>query len=132
MPGRRGRGQGHGRRGRWAGWLDPVMLLLLHHGPAHGYTLLSQLEPFGLIDVDPSIVYRALRDMEEQGLVTSSWDTRETQGPPRRMYQLTALGDRALQEHIQALAAERNAIDAFLHACEQHMQHGSGAFHEDE
>jgi len=132
MPGGRGRGRRHGRRGRWAGWLDPVLLLLLHKAPAHGYTLINQLEPFGLTEIDPSIVYRALRNMEEQGLVISTWNEQETQGPPRRMYELTALGDNTLQDHIQSLTNERRNIDAFLQAYEQHMNQGSGAFHEDE
>ena len=46
--------------------------------------------------LDPSIVYRALREMEEQDLVASNWDDRETQGPPRRVYHLTASGNEAL------------------------------------
>lgn len=41
MPGcyRRRRGQGHGRRA--TSMLESVLLLLLHHEPAHGYTLLE-------------------------------------------------------------------------------------------
>ena len=128
MPRRRGRGRG--RRGRWAGWLDPVLLLLLHHAPAHGYTLISQLDGFGLDGIDPSIVYRALREMESQGLVTSSWDPEGTQGPPRRIYQLTRDGDRSLQENIHALRRERDAIDTFLEAYDHHMEEGRGEFHE--
>ena len=49
---RRGRRRG-GRRG--AGILEPALLLLLHHGPAHGYTLLEQLEDYGLGDLNSSI-----------------------------------------------------------------------------
>ncbi|MGD8398432.1 MAG: PadR family transcriptional regulator, partial [Anaerolineae bacterium] len=69
------------------------MLLLLHHGPAHGYTLMDELGAFGLGDTDPSAVYRALREMEGRGWVTSSWEEEQTQGPPRRVYRLTELGD---------------------------------------
>lgn len=135
MQGRHGRGQGKGRgrggrRGRWAGWLDPVLLLLLHHGPAHGYTLLSQLGRFGLEEIDPSIVYRALREMEVQELVSSTWDTKETQGPPRRIYQITGEGNHALHQNIQALTAERDSINTFLDAYHSHMEEGSGAFHD--
>ena len=58
--GRGGKGRGRGRRA--VRMLEPALLLLLHHGPAHGYTFLDQLEEFGLGDLNPSVVYRALRE----------------------------------------------------------------------
>ena len=62
-------------------FLEPVLLLLLHHSPAHGYTLVERLNEFGLEGRDSSVVYRALRDMEEKGWVTSTWDEERTKGP---------------------------------------------------
>jgi len=56
-------GRGRGQRGysrRAVRFLEPTLLLLLHHGPAHGYTSIEQLSEYGLADVDPSGVYRAL------------------------------------------------------------------------
>ncbi|MGD8516817.1 MAG: helix-turn-helix transcriptional regulator, partial [Anaerolineae bacterium] len=88
---------GRGRRRRWrrrgysrraVRFLEPTLLLILHQGPAHGYTLIEQLREFGLTDIDPSAIYRALRDMESEGWVISSWDEEQTQGPPRRVYHL--------------------------------------------
>lgn len=74
MP-RRHRGRGKKRHGRRAvRMLEPVLLLLLHRRPAHGYTLLEQTDEFRLGDFDSSMVYRALRDMEEKAWVTSTWD----------------------------------------------------------
>ncbi len=35
--------------------------------------MMEQLAAFGLGDTDPSALYRALRDMEERGWVTSFW-----------------------------------------------------------
>jgi DNA-binding PadR family transcriptional regulator len=52
--------------------LEPTLLLLLHHGPAHGYTLIEQLARFGLEGLNSSVAYRALRDMDERGWVNSS------------------------------------------------------------
>ncbi|HHN93709.1 MAG TPA: hypothetical protein ENK17_02990, partial [Anaerolineae bacterium] len=72
MPRGRWGGRGHGRRA--VRMLEPVLLLLLHHGPAHGYTLLERLTEFGLGDLNPSMVYRMLREMEAKGCVTSTWD----------------------------------------------------------
>ncbi len=116
-----------GRRG--VGILEPALLLLLHHGPAHGYTLLEQLGDYGLGDLNSSIVYRALREMEAQGWVRSSWDTEQSQGPPRRIYHLTSLGDEVLSGHIDDLHRARGDIDNILGAYERHMDEGEGDYH---
>jgi PadR family transcriptional regulator PadR len=110
-------------------FLEPTLLLVLHHGPAHGYTLIGQLREFGLDDMDPSAVYRALRDMEGQGWVTSNWDEKQTQGPPRRVYRLTTLGDEVLGWWIQDLRDTRRIIDHVLRAYSQHMEEGEGDYH---
>jgi PadR family transcriptional regulator PadR len=126
----RGRGHRRQRRGRRAvRMLKPTLLLLLHHGPAHGYTLLEQLGEFGLGDLNPSVVYRALRDMEAEGWVISTWDEEQTHGPPRRVYRLTALGDEVLAMWTQDLMESRRKIDYLLGAYRRHMEEGEGEHH---
>ena len=98
------------------------MLLLLHQGLSHGYALLDRLQEYGLGHVDPSAIYRALRDMEEREWVTSVWDEKKTQGPPRRVYQLTEQGDKALAQWITDLEATRAHIDHVLESYGTHMQ----------
>ena len=131
-----GQGRGRGRRWRQQGCsrravrlLSPTLLLLLHHGPAHGYTLIDQLDAFGLGDVNTSVVYRALRDMEEKGWVASSWEEEETKGPPRRVYRLTSLGDEVLSWWTRDLRETRRMIDHILEIHAQHMDEGEGAHH---
>ncbi len=124
--GRRNRGLGR-RRGR--NLLRPTLLFLMHQGPAHGYDLLERLRSFGIVDIDPSLIYRALRDMEEEGYIQSTWDEEKTQGPPRRVYTLTSEGDNSLQYHLEDLRTTRNRIDQLLQAYTLHMREGSGQFH---
>jgi DNA-binding PadR family transcriptional regulator len=95
--------------------------LLLHQTPAHGYTLVEQMAELGLGDLNPSGVYRMLRDMEERGWVTSSWDEEESQGPPRRVYQLTPLGDEVLRWWAEDMESTRVVIDRLLEAYAQHV-----------
>jgi PadR family transcriptional regulator PadR len=130
----RGRGQRRGRRWRGASrravrFVEPTLLLLLHYGPAHGYTLIEQLEEYGLADVDSSAVYRVLRDMEERGWVLSSWEEEKTQGPPRRVYRLTALGNEVLGWWTQDLQETCDMIKHLLAAYSQHMREGKGEHH---
>jgi PadR family transcriptional regulator PadR len=128
----RGRGQGqrrwrHGRRA--VRMLEPALLLLLHYGPSHGYTLLEQLDQFGLGDLSPSAVYRTLRDMEDKEWVTSTWDEERSQGPPRRVYRITALGDEVLALWTQDLAESRRRIGHLLNVYERHMEESEGEYH---
>jgi PadR family transcriptional regulator PadR len=122
-----GRGRGRGRRA--VRTLEPTLLLLLHQGPAHGYTLLERLEEFGLGALNPSVVYRALREMEARGWATSVWDEEQTQGPPRRVYRITAAGDEALNLWVQDLQQARARLDHLLSVYDRHMEEGEGEYH---
>ena len=131
MPGK-GRGQRWRQRGysrRAVRFLEPTLLLLLHHGPAHGYTLIDQLSGFGLENIDSSAIYRALRDMEKKGWVTSTWDEEQTQGPPRRVYRLAVLGDEVLRWWTQDLRETRRMMDHILNTHARHMEEGEGDYH---
>ena len=123
---RRNRGLGR-RRGR--NLLRPTLLFLMHQGPAHGYDLLERLRSFGIVDIDPSLIYRALHDMEKEGYIQSIWDEEKTQGPPRRVYTLTSEGDNNLQYYLEELQTTRSRIDQLLQAYALHMREGSGQFH---
>jgi PadR family transcriptional regulator PadR len=125
----RGRGRGRGRGRRAVRMLEPMLLLLLHQGAAHGYTFLERLDEFGLAGLNPSVVYRALRDMEERGWVGSTWDEEETQGPPRRVYHITTEGDEALNLWAQDLREARGRIDHLLGLYDRHMAEGEGGHH---
>jgi poly-beta-hydroxybutyrate-responsive repressor len=93
---------------------EPALLLLLRERPTHGYELLEQLPPFtGEARVDMGNLYRILRALEEDGLVTSQWEAGEP-GPAKRTYELTDEGKRLLDEWAAALRRSRARIDAFL------------------
>ena len=99
---RPGRGRGRGRR--WMGdyslmdvrLIEPALLAFLSEQKMHGYGLLEKLSDLGLTSINPSVVYRILREYEEIGLVESDWEEEKTQGPPRRVYAITAEGKQAL------------------------------------
>ncbi len=116
----RRRGQGYGRRA--TGLLESVLLMLLHHEPAHGYTLLEGVNEFGLNDMDPSAVYRTLRDMESRGWVASSWNEQDTLGPPRRVYCITHAGDDVLATWIQDLDDTSKLLARLVNMYQRHME----------
>lgn len=104
-------------------FLEPCLLLLLHCNEAHGYELMEGLEPFGFEQnpVDLSTVYRVLRALEEQGFVTSRWDT-DGGGPARRLYQITEDGDRYLAWWVQDLRETDRVLHHFLETYDTHME----------
>jgi PadR family transcriptional regulator, regulatory protein PadR len=96
------------------GFLQPCLLLLLRFNANHGYDLASALVEFGLGDLDPSLVYRMLRDLEESGLVTSEWQPHVSSGPTRRVYHLTADGEDYLSAWVQDLRETDRTLHHFL------------------
>ena len=130
---------GHRGRGwRWRGsarqtvrFVEPALLLLLHYGPAHGYTLIERLGEFDLANMDPSAIYRVLREMEERGWLRSARQAEGAQGPPRRVYHLTELGNQVLAGLTRDLLDTRQVIDHILAEYEQHMERGQGDYHQE-
>src|SRR5688572_28889957 len=104
----------HGGGGRIERFQVAALLLLLRERKAHGYDLLDRLpEVTGEQRVDVGNLYRVLRALEEQGLVSSEWDE-SLPGPAKRTYELTATGRNALERWAASLAETRERIDRFL------------------
>jgi len=104
-------------------FLQPCLLLMLTRSEAHGYSLLDELAEFGFNPdrVDPSLVYRALREMEANSWVSSHWDT-ESQGPRRKVYKITSEGDAYLRAWVVELRHTRDEINHLLNAYEQEKE----------
>jgi len=94
-------------------FLRPCLLLLLRERPAHGYDLLERLRPLGFNRDDPGRLYRALRALENDGLVRSVWE-KSSSGPDRRMYELTREGMQTLHESVSALKLTNELLSVFL------------------
>lgn len=102
-------GEGMPRR-----FVRPFVLLLLAEGPSHGYELAGSLKEFSPegLNVEPSILYRMLRQMKEEGLATSSLDDSGS-GPARKVYELTSEGREALDLWASSLEGTARMLDSF-------------------
>ena len=109
------------RPGHWAvqarieRFVEPALLLLLRERPMHGYELLERLPEVTGDEarVDVGNLYRVLRALEDEGIVTSEWSA-ELPGPARRTYELTEAGRRLLDRWAEALRDAGHVIDGFL------------------
>lgn len=94
----------------------PAILVLLKEYDSHGYELVERIAEVGFDSRnsrDSASIYRMLRTMEKEGLITSSWDVSKT-GPPRRVYAITAPGERYLRNCKGLLVRQRDALAALL------------------
>ena len=101
--------------------LATSLLAFLKGCSAYGYQLNQQLNESGLPESDSGTVYRALRQLETNGFVSSFWDTSE-QGPARRMYSLTAAGDMFLRTWLDALNRYQEVLTGALERFEAAAQ----------
>jgi len=117
-----GLGRGLGRGQRWmsnapiadARLVEPALLAFLKSKRYHGYGLIEKLADLGFSSINPSQIYRILRDYEELGLVQSDWDTISSQGPPKRVYTITPEGEIALKRAAASLIETANRIEILL------------------
>jgi poly-beta-hydroxybutyrate-responsive repressor len=100
--------------GRVRGFIQPRLLLQLSKKPAHGYELMETLaEEDDNPTPDPSTLYRTLRQLEEEELVRSTWDTGGT-GPARRVYELTDQGLEYLHAWVVNIRRTKARLERFL------------------
>lgn len=84
---------------------DYLILLALSDGPLHGHGLLKAVEAeAGGVIFDPANLYRLLRKLERDALVTEVRETRRGVDPRRRAYSLTTLGRSVLVAESDRLA----------------------------
>ncbi len=84
------RSQRRPQQGKKDRYMQPSILMGLYSKPSYGYELIQTIQRFGFVEgqAPPGMIYRHLRQLEEDGLVTSEWET-EGAGPAKRIYQLT-------------------------------------------
>ena len=104
----------HAIEGRPKNWLIPAALVALREESSHGYELMERLEEFGFEEMNPGTLYRTLRQMENEGLCESEWETSNGGGPPtRRVYSVTESGEARLDSWAQACERYQRVLDAF-------------------
>lgn len=91
----------------------PAILLLLSEQPGYGYGLVPRLNEFHFGHVDRPAVYRALAQLEQDGLVEAS-SQNPTAGQSRRVYAVTPLGERVLRVWMGVIKEEHEYLGQAL------------------
>ena len=91
----------------------PAILLLLSEAPGYGYSLEKDLQEFRFGRIDRPAVYRALAQLESDGLV-ESWSEAPKAGQARRVYGVTPLGEQILRVWMSVIKDERDCLGRVL------------------
>jgi poly-beta-hydroxybutyrate-responsive repressor len=96
-------------------YVQPSILLGLNLKPSYGYELIHSIQEFGFVEgqAPPGMIYRHLRQLEEDGLVHSEWETEGT-GPAKRMYRLTPEGEAVLAIWIVYMERQVENLQNFI------------------
>jgi len=96
-------------------YVQPSILLGLNLKPSYGYELIHSIQEFGFVEgqAPPGMIYRHLRQLEEDGLVHSEWETEGT-GPAKRMYRLTPEGEEVLEIWIVYMERQAENLQNFI------------------
>jgi PadR family transcriptional regulator PadR len=96
-------------------FLEVCLLLLLYDEVGYGYGLIENLAFFGFSqdEINMSTLYRTLRKMENENLVTSKWEEGGP-GPKRRVYEITETGKEELDQWIKILKVRKARIEKLI------------------
>lgn len=110
---------GSGKRERY---IQPSLLMGLLMKPSYGYELIHRLQDFGFFkkEAPPGMVYRHLRQLEEDGWVISEWKTEGT-GPAKRTYAITEEGREMLGLWINHMEAQAENLLKFVETYRETM-----------
>jgi len=102
-------------RGKLERYIQPSILLGLYMKPSYGYDLIQDIQRFGFIEgqAPPGMIYRHLRQLEEEGLVSSEWQT-EGPGPAKRVYHITPEGKEVLALWTEYMERQATNLTRFI------------------
>ena len=87
-------------------------MALVRETPRYAFELIEALAKTGMLTTEGTL-YPLLSRLRRDGLVKTEW-RESTDGPPRRYYELTAEGRRALNAFKNEWTSFRGAVDKIL------------------
>jgi transcriptional regulator len=99
------------------GSLDLLVLKSLSLTSMHGWGIGQRIQQIseGALEVNQGSLYPALQRLEQQGLITSRWQSSEN-NRRARYYEITAAGRRALGEEVERWRRFASTIETVLRA----------------
>lgn len=101
--------------GRQERYIQASILLGLNSKPSYGYELISTIQSFGFVEGEapPGMIYRHLRQMEDDNFVMSEWETKKA-GAAKRIYTITQEGKEVLSCWAKFMAGKAEKLNNFV------------------
>jgi DNA-binding PadR family transcriptional regulator len=80
------------------GMLEMIILKMLEEKPMHGYAFISTIRKRFGVYFGPSTIYPLLIKLQKRGCVVSEWQATGKDGRPIKVYTITDVGRRLLEE----------------------------------
>jgi DNA-binding PadR family transcriptional regulator len=106
--------------------LPAFILLFLRKQKLYGSQILEIFQTIkpNSMQVDGGGIYRVLRELEEEGFVSSEWIT-EGEGRPKRIYEINESGLQELDKWYEDILGRKQMLDYFIEKYEE-GQKGDG------
>ena len=98
------------------GWIQFLLLRMIHESPMHGYQLVETLEDRKYVRpgrFETGSIYTILNRMEQRGLLVSVKEKGET-GRVRRVYTITGDGEDLLRRGLESIIGQKPMMDALV------------------
>ena len=98
------------------GILEMLVLKLICDAPNYGYELLNQLKEQSklLFQLKEGTLYPILYRLEDEGLITASWQTGAGRAAPKKIYEATDAGRQENLRRQQVWKEFADSVDVFL------------------
>jgi PadR family transcriptional regulator PadR len=94
------------------GVLEGCVLLLIQKKEVYGYELVQKLKRMGFTEMVGGTVYPLLQKLEKKGALTSHMKP-SADGPDRKYYQVTAIGDELAEAFLKEWQALLTTVEHF-------------------
>ena len=96
-------------------YIQPSILLGVLQRSSYGYELIQTIQDYGFMEgpPPPGMIYRHLRNLENDGLVCAEWETAGS-GPAKRMYRITEEGTMVLELWVGYMARQVQNLERFI------------------
>ncbi len=111
------------------GTLEGCVLAVLSGEERYGYEISQRLEGYGFGRVPEGTIYPLLRRLEKRGAIIASYRA-SAEGPQRKYYALTDLGQKELAEFFRHYRELAQAVDRLMQETggQSHAEKDTAAF----
>lgn len=99
------------------GVLEMIVLLSVHKKDMYGYELIVEVSK--IVDVNEGTIYPLLKRLTNEKYFDTYLEE-STEGPPRKYYKLTILGEKRMEELTNSWSSFQENVNKFIKECDKH------------